>query len=111
VRPWQDLRALACEITATEQRERKRLSKILHDGLQQYLVAAKLQIAGIGENRHDADCVQTVRQIELLLTESIQISRSLSAELYPPVLKTGGLLMEWPGCSAGCARSTALRRS
>ena len=37
------LRLLAAELTRTEQRERKRLSQLLHDGLQQHLLAAKMQ--------------------------------------------------------------------
>ncbi len=38
------LRALATELAQTEQRERTRLSKILHDHVQQLLVAARMQV-------------------------------------------------------------------
>lgn len=38
------LRSLASELTLTEQRERMRLAQILHDGLQQILVAAKYRV-------------------------------------------------------------------
>ena len=38
------LRALAAELTQAEQRERKRLAKILHDHIQQLLVAARMQV-------------------------------------------------------------------
>src|SRR5690606_40471781 len=39
------LSALASELTQTEQRERRRLAHILHDNLQQILVATKLQLS------------------------------------------------------------------
>lgn len=38
------LRAMASELTLVEQRERRRLAQILHDHLQQLLVAAKIKI-------------------------------------------------------------------
>lgn len=85
------LRALAGDLTATEQRERKRLSQILHDGLQQHLVAAKLQLGGLAGPDGDGEVARTAAQVEQLLNESIQISRSLSAELSPPILQDGGL--------------------
>jgi len=37
------LRELASELTLAEQRERQRLAKVLHDHIQQMLVAEKLQ--------------------------------------------------------------------
>jgi PAS domain S-box-containing protein len=84
------LRALAGELTMLEQRERKRLAKTLHDGLQQYLVAAKLQVGGLNDPAAG-------REIESLLAEAIGVSRTLAAELSPPILHDSGLLagLEW----------------
>ena len=45
---------LSSQLTMAEQRERKRLAQILHDGLQQYLVAAKMQVGGLIEQAPDA---------------------------------------------------------
>jgi PAS domain S-box-containing protein len=89
------LRLLAGELTMTEHRERKRLAQVLHDGLQQYLAAAKLQVGGLAGNPTEAK--QAATQIEQLLGESIQMSRSLSAELSPPILYERGLgaAFEW----------------
>ena len=91
------LRLLAGELTMTEQRERKQLSKILHDGLQQYLVAAKMQVAVLTGESNDAAREKTVSTLESLLGESIRVSRSLAAELSPPILHDGGILagVEW----------------
>ena len=90
------LRALAGELTLAEQRERKRLSTILHDHLQQVLAAAKLQVATLQDLNSDT-LGESVKEIDALLNDSLQISRNLSAELSPPILYEGGLNagLEW----------------
>ena len=47
------LRSLAGELTTAEQRQRKSIANLLHDGLQQYLVAAKLRQSGLVERLGD----------------------------------------------------------
>ena len=92
----EQLRALAAELTLTEQRERRRMARVLHDHLQQLLVGAKFRLTVLG--RH-ADTVvqQATREVERLLDDAIQSSRSLTAELSPPILHEGGLNagLEW----------------
>jgi signal transduction histidine kinase/CheY-like chemotaxis protein/PAS domain-containing protein len=85
------LRALAGELAMAEQRERMRLSRLLHDGLQQHLAAAKIQLACAAERLDNATDKQTLDAIVAILTQSIALTRSLSAELSPPVLHHGGL--------------------
>lgn len=88
----EQLRALATELTLTEQRERKRLATELHDYLAQLLVVMRMKLRQtlllvtedrIGELLQDADQV---------LTQSLDYTRSLVAELTPPNLKEFGLL-------------------
>jgi PAS domain S-box-containing protein len=90
------LRALAGELTMAEQAERKRLSKILHDGLQQHLASAKLQLGGLSDGLADDDLKQA-KEIDKTIAESMHMSRSLSVDLSPPVLYDGGLSsgLEW----------------
>jgi PAS domain S-box-containing protein len=92
----EQLRALAGELTLTEQRERKRLAKVLHDHIQQLLVAAKFRVAVLSRDERDT-VKQAVKEIGELIDESITASRSLTAELSPPVLHKGGLNagLEW----------------
>jgi signal transduction histidine kinase len=92
----EQLRALAGELTLTEQRERKRLAQVLHDHIQQLLVAAKLRVVVLGRDERDS-VKQAAREIEKLIDESIAASRSLTAELSPPVLHDRGLNagLEW----------------
>jgi PAS domain S-box-containing protein len=84
------LRALAGELTLSEQRERRRLAKVLHDHLQQLLVGAKFRTA-IVARMGDELIRQAAAEIEHLLDESITASRSLTAELSPPILHEAGL--------------------
>ncbi len=83
------LRRLAADLARTEQRERKRLALVLHDGLQQILVAAKFEIALL---ERAADMQQIAAELSRLIDDSIETSRSLTAELSPPILHQGGLL-------------------
>jgi PAS domain S-box-containing protein len=88
------LRQLAAELTLAEQRERQRISLVLHDGLQQILVAAKFQIALIEKTK---DVQRLTSELAGLIDDGIETSRSLTAELSPPILQQGGLVpaLEW----------------
>lgn len=86
------LRAMANELNLAEQRERKRLATELHDHLQQILVVGKLTI-GQGK-RHTSglpQCEMTLKKVDDVLSEALTYSRTLVAELSPPVLHDHGL--------------------
>jgi PAS domain S-box-containing protein len=91
----QRLRDLGTELVEAEQRERKRLAAVLHDGLQQLLVAVRLRIF-VGE-RQGTIPPETGGEVRKLVDEAIISARSLSAELNPTLLDTQGLLpaLEW----------------
>ena len=93
------LRALTSELTRTEQRERRRLAQVLHDNLQQMLVASKLQLGSLPETLSDERAARALRRVSDLLDDSIRESRSLTLELSPPVLYEAGLVagLEWLG--------------
>jgi len=87
------LQRLSQELTRVEQRERRRLAELLHDGLQQMLVAAKFRLAEAHRRvRGDQALEQNLNHIQDLLTQSIETSRSLTTELSPPVLQELGLV-------------------
>lgn len=90
------LRALAGELTLTEQRERRRLAQILHDHLQQLLVSAKMQVACL-DGKVQCDASPVAADIDHIIGDAITVTRSLSSELSPPVLNEGGLraALEW----------------
>jgi signal transduction histidine kinase/ActR/RegA family two-component response regulator len=91
------LRAMASELTLVEQRERRRLAQILHDHLQQLLVAAKIKIGMLRRRELATESGQSLGQIDELLSESIRTSRSLTVDLSPPILFDAGLrpALEW----------------
>ena len=93
------LRALAAGLARAEEQERRRLAQLLHDHLQQILVAAKMRMTGLGNRMRDEELRQEIAEINELLAESIQESRSLTAQLSPPILYEGGLAaaLRWLG--------------
>jgi len=82
------LRSLAVELVEAEERERRRISGILHDDLQQLLASAKLQLEVA---RQGLPASAELEQVERMLKDSISKSRYLSHELSPPVLYHSGL--------------------
>ena len=86
------LRKLASDLTLAEQHAREQLARTLHDGLQQLLVSASMNL--------DRQFTRDVRgpgaddlllQAKSNLDEAIAAARSLSFELFPPVLHGSGL--------------------
>lgn len=93
----QQLREMAVELTRTEERERRRLARIVHDDLQQVLAAVKFH-AGAMEGRLESETLrQRLRQMIGLVDESIKVSRGLTTALSPPILYDAGLgpAMSW----------------
>lgn len=86
------LREMAMEMGRVEERERQRLARLLHDGLQQLLVGAKYS-AGVARGRLSdrEDVREPFDQLERILDQSIEASRSLSYDLSPPILHDQGL--------------------
>ena len=84
------IRELASELTRTEQRERQRLARMLHDHLQQLLVAARLRVEMLRDRPPEQQ--EIVRELEGLLREAGDAARSLAVELCPPILHERGLL-------------------
>ena len=84
------LQKLALDMSETEDRERQRLAEILHDDLQQVLAAAKFHV-GLMRNRakSDVSLQATAAQVDHMLKEAIDKSRSLSHELSPAVMHHG----------------------
>ncbi len=90
------LRALASELTLAEHRQRQKLAQVLHDGLQQILVGARYHMGTLARSG-DPRVATPARQVADMLGEAIAVSRSLTAELGPPILREGGLppALEW----------------
>lgn len=87
-----ELRSLACRLIHAEEAERKRIIDILHDDLQQLLVALGYEIETLRKgNGATAARVAASDASVATLNKAIRITRSLCAELGPPALDSLGL--------------------
>ncbi len=87
------LRTLASELCLAEQRERKRLSIELHDYLAQLLVLARIKLSQVLPKLAESPVLPALREADQALETSLSYTRSLVAELTPPVLHEFGLIM------------------
>jgi PAS domain S-box-containing protein len=89
----QRLRFLTSQLLTAQERERKRISKDLHDDLGQSLMVLKMQVRGVerqlASNLPGAleECAQTLKYID----EIIENVRRLSRDLSPALLEDLGL--------------------
>ena len=94
------LRGLATELNLAEQRERKRLAAELHDHLQQLLVLGRLKLRQGKELVETLPkCATLISEADGILSEALTYTRTLVAELSPPVLRDHGLAagLTWLG--------------
>jgi PAS domain S-box-containing protein len=85
------LRKLASDLTLAEQHTREQLAKTLHDGLQQLLVSAAMNLDRQAARDAQRGADELLLQAKSHLDEAINAARSLSFELFPPVLHGSGL--------------------
>jgi PAS domain S-box-containing protein len=78
------LRKLAAELTAVEARERRQIAGELHENLGQLLATAKLKIAPM-------KTLPGVAEVQDLVEQALQQTRSLTYQLSPPILYQLGL--------------------
>ena len=92
-----ELRILAMELSQAEQRERQRLARVLHDDLQQMLLAAKLRLGRVFTRPPEAEELERLETVSDMLSEAIRVARTLAVELQPPVLRYGTLVdaLQW----------------
>jgi PAS domain S-box-containing protein len=91
-----ELQQLSRQLVLAEQSERRRLSMLLHDDLQQLLVAASMRMDILSERLRGTEHESAVRRVMELVQQSIDSSRSLSHELSPPILYDSGLCATLP---------------
>jgi CheY-like chemotaxis protein len=92
MRSKQRLRDLATELTLTEQRERRRLAGELHDYLAQLLVVVRMKLRQAASHISEIKTTALLKEADQAISESLNYTRSLVAELAPPALQEFGLL-------------------
>jgi PAS domain S-box-containing protein len=91
------LRKLSTALVQTEERERRRISTAIHDGIGQTLAAAKIKLGAIRPTLPAGEATRQVDETRDLISAAIQETRSLTFELSLPVLYEIGLTpaLEW----------------
>lgn len=78
-------------ILQTEENERQRLARELHDGVGQLLSATKLNLQTLKEHKSEFD-IAKINQIDVVLDESIKEIRNISHNMMPDILLKKGLM-------------------
>ena len=87
----QRLRALASELSSTEERQRRRIAADLHDRVGQGLVVLKVKLEFLREAASSADMDKALSDILEGVDTTIEQTRSMTFELCPPIVYDLGL--------------------
>src|SRR5580692_4999800 len=86
-----ELRTLSSNLIATQDDERRRIARELHDSLGQELSAAKMMTDKIVMLNRSPESTKEATEISNLIDHSIQQVRSITYLLHPPLLDEIGL--------------------
>ncbi|MEX2577340.1 MAG: PAS domain S-box protein [Halofilum sp. (in: g-proteobacteria)] len=100
----EQLRVLAAELGEAERRERQRLSQVLHDNLQQQLVAARMRLAG-ARRAHDAAKRHCTKRVNCWARPSRRRARS-AVSWRRRSCTTWGSAPRWNGWPVGPGSAT-----
>lgn len=79
-------------IIQTEEKERKRFAKDLHDGLGPLLSSVKMSVSSLAQMKHDDATREIVENTELVINEAIKSLKEISDNLSPHILNNFGLI-------------------
>ncbi len=102
------LRALAVDLGHAEEREQRRIAGLIHEDLQQNLVAALLNIGLLKPKIGEHAAVEEISHIEGIMRECLATARSLTSELNPPVLQQCGLAAAFKWVRTWCGEHYAM---
>ncbi len=90
----EQVRALASTLTMAEHEERRHISQILHDDLQQLLYGIQMRMMMVIESiksEAQENLLSTAQEVYHWLSDAIETTRELTVELSPPILEGEGL--------------------
>lgn len=99
-RQYNQIRLLANQVISAHEEERKRVARILHDGVQQLLYAVQMRSHIIQLDlppQSGTSVRRSLDELQRLTEDAIEATRTLAHELNPPILETTDLtsLLQW----------------
>lgn len=102
-------RRLSAQLMTAREEERKRIARALHEGTAQDLTGLKLQLAQLRNDPHlNPSGRAKVNRSRKLIEDILRNVRSMSYDLYPPLLELGGLWVAIRSHADTFARATAI---
>jgi PAS domain S-box-containing protein len=104
------LRQLSLRLLETQDEERRRIGRELHDSVGQYLVGLKMKVDSLksAAERNDHENVSQLAECSELADEAIKEVRTISYLLYPPMLEELGLKSAIPWCLEGFTKRSGI---
>jgi signal transduction histidine kinase len=103
------LRDLSLHLLSTQDQERKRIGRDLHDSLGQYLAVLKLKIESVASLVEARDLAEDLAECVRLTDDSIKEVRTVSYLLYPPMLEEMGLKSAIPWYLSGFSSRSGIK--
>ena len=113
-----EIRAQAAELAASRERvvagqdaERRRIQRVLHDGIQQEIVALSARAGLVGQQlrRGDPAAARGLAEMQRELATTLRDVRDIAYSMHPPVLSDRGLLEAIEAQSSRLALPMAVR--
>ena len=86
------LKKMNSELSIAEEKERRRISEYLHDGVSQILSLVNLKLTYLLENEQLPKTEITIRESVELINKAVVETSSLTYDLSPPILYEMGLI-------------------
>jgi len=86
------LKKMNSDLSITEEKERRRISEFLHDGISQILSLAYIKLTSLLNSEQLPKTDRTIRESLELINNAITETRSLTYDLSPPILYELGLI-------------------
>jgi PAS domain S-box-containing protein len=105
------LRQLSLRLLQTQDEERRRIGRDLHDSVGQYLVGLKMKVDSLkssAQRNQPRDCSE-LAECSQLIEEAISEVRTISYLLYPPMLEELGLKSAVPWYLDGFTKRSGIK--
>jgi len=86
------LKKMNSDLSITEEKERRRISEFLHDGISQILSLVYIKLTSLLNSEQLPKTDKTIRESVALINSAIHETRSLTYDLSPPILYELGLI-------------------